>query len=64
LTLYSISFFLIFYIGMYIHIHFVEEKELINRFGNSYREYRKKTPAFFAHPNNWGLFFKFVLGRE
>ncbi|MFX1478091.1 MAG: methyltransferase family protein [Promethearchaeota archaeon] len=64
LTPYSISFFLIFYIGMYIHIHFVEEKELINRFGDSYSEYRKITPAFFVHPNNWGLFFKFILGRE
>ncbi len=62
LTLYSIIFFLILYIGMYIHVHFVEEKELINRFGDSYTEYRKKTPAFFVHPKNWGLFFKFFIG--
>ncbi|MFX1574388.1 MAG: methyltransferase family protein [Promethearchaeota archaeon] len=64
LTLYSVAFFLILYVGMYIHIHFVEEKELINRFGNSYKEYRKKTPAFFVHMKNWGLFLKFILGRE
>ncbi len=63
LTLYSITFFLILYIGMYIHIHFVEEKELINRFGDSYKEYRKKIPAFFAHMKDWGLFLKFILGR-
>jgi len=64
LTLYSITFFLILYIGMYIHIYFVEEKELINRFGDSYKEYRKKIPAFFVHMKDWGLFLKFILGRE
>ncbi|MFW9971455.1 MAG: methyltransferase family protein, partial [Candidatus Odinarchaeota archaeon] len=64
LTLYSIIFFLILYSGMYIHIHFVEDKELINRFGDSYKEYRKKTPAFFVYIKRWGSFFKFILGRE
>jgi len=47
---------------MYVHIHFVEEKELIDRFGDSYREYRNKTPAFFVPPKNWGLFFKYLIG--
>jgi len=61
-TLYSISFYLILYIGMYIHIHFVEEKELIDRFGDSYREYRSQTPAFFVYPKRLGLFFKYLFG--
>ncbi|TFG19061.1 MAG: hypothetical protein EU533_07130 [Promethearchaeota archaeon] len=64
LTLYSIFNFLILYIGIYIHIHFVEEKELINRFGDSYKVYRKKTPAFFVYPKNIIQFFKFILGKE
>ncbi len=64
LNLYSIIFFFILHFGMFIHIHFVEEKELINRFGNSYKEYRKKIPAFFVRPKNWGQFFKFILGKE
>ncbi|MFW9939311.1 MAG: methyltransferase family protein [Candidatus Thorarchaeota archaeon] len=64
LTLYSIIFFLILYFGMYIHIHFVEDKELINRFGDSYNEYRKTVPAFFVQLKNWGQFFKFILGKE
>ncbi len=64
LTLYSISFFLILYFGMYIHVHYVEEKELINRFGDSYVEYRKKTPAFFVHMRDLGSFLNFILGRE
>lgn len=63
-TIYSILFFLILYFGMFIHVHFVEEKELINRFGDSYKEYRKKTSAFFLYPKNWRQFFKFILGKE
>ena len=63
-TLYSIIFFFILYIGMLIHIHFVEERELIHRFGDSYKDYRHKTPAFFVRPKNWGQFFKFILGKE
>lgn len=63
-TIYSILFFLILYFGMFIHVHFVEEKELIQRFGDSYKEYRKKTSAFFLYPKNWGQFFKFILGKE
>jgi protein-S-isoprenylcysteine O-methyltransferase Ste14 len=34
LNIYSIMFFLILYFGMFIHIHFVEERELIHRFGD------------------------------
>ncbi|MFX1407408.1 MAG: methyltransferase family protein [Promethearchaeota archaeon] len=64
LTPYSIIFFLILYFGMYIHIHFVEDKELTNRFGDSYKEYRKTVPAFFVRLKNWGQFFKFILGKE
>ena len=61
-TLYSFVFYLILHGGIYIHIHFVEEKELINRFGDSYKEYRERTPAFYACPKNWGKFFKYLLG--
>lgn len=64
LTVYSILFFFILYFGMLIHIHFVEEKELINRFGDSYKEYRKNVPPFFVRPKNWGQFFKFIIGKE
>ncbi len=63
-TLYSIIFFFILYFGMVIHIHYVEEKELIHRFGDSYKEYRQNVPAFFVRPKNWGQFFKFIIGKE
>jgi len=45
-----------------MYIHFGEEKELMDGFGDSYRDYRNKTNAFFVHPKNWGLFFKYLIG--
>jgi protein-S-isoprenylcysteine O-methyltransferase Ste14 len=64
LTLYSVIFYLVFLVGFYIHIHFVEEKELLVRFGPSYQEYMKKVPAFFVKPNKLGVFLGFLLGRS
>jgi protein-S-isoprenylcysteine O-methyltransferase Ste14 len=62
LTIYSIIFFLIYFLTFYIHIHFVEEKELITRFGSSYQEYIKKVPAFFVSPKKFKILLKFLLG--
>jgi len=42
-------------------VRLVEEKELIERFGNEYIGYRKVTPAFWPRPNNLGKFFHFLL---
>ncbi|MHA1106898.1 MAG: methyltransferase family protein, partial [Promethearchaeota archaeon] len=44
-SLYSIIIYLMLICGMFIHIHYVEEKELIKRFGDSYKEYRKNVHA-------------------
>ena len=51
-------------IGFYLHIHFVEEKELIERFGDSYRGYRSKVPAFFVRPRNMSTFLQFLFNRR
>ena len=64
LNIYSIIFFLIYYLGFFIHIHFVEEKELIQRFGDSYLNYRKQVPPFFVKPKNYYRFLKFVFTRK
>ena len=64
LTLYSVIFFLVYLAGFYIHVHFVEEKELIVRFGSSYQEYMKKVPAFFVKPSKLRVFFGFLLGKS
>jgi len=62
-NLYSILFFIIYYVGLYIHIHFVEEKELVQRFGDSYINYRNEVPAFFVKPKNYFRFMKLIFGK-
>ena len=62
-TLFSFATYVILLIGFYLHVHLVEEKELIQRFGDSYREYRKKVPAFFVSPRNIGTFLRFLFKK-
>jgi protein-S-isoprenylcysteine O-methyltransferase Ste14 len=47
----------------YAHVHFVEEKELIERFGKSYEDYRRKVPAFIIRHQDAGAFLDYLLGR-
>lgn len=63
-NIYTIIFWIIYYLGFYVHIHFVEEKELIQRFGDSYLNYRKEVPPFFVRPKNYYRFLKFVFTRN
>jgi protein-S-isoprenylcysteine O-methyltransferase Ste14 len=63
-SIYSISSFFLVLIGFYIHIMLIEEKELIERFGNSFLDYKKTVPAFFFKPRNTILFIKFLLHLE
>jgi protein-S-isoprenylcysteine O-methyltransferase Ste14 len=60
-SIYSIIYFLIFMIGINIHLKYVEEKELISRFGDSYRKYRKEVPAFFVKLKDLKKYFRFIL---
>jgi protein-S-isoprenylcysteine O-methyltransferase Ste14 len=60
-SIYSIAFFLIFMIGINIHLKYVEEKELIERFGDSYRKYKKEVPAFFVKWRDLKKYFKFIF---
>ena len=62
-TFLSFATYVLLLIGFYVHIHFVEEKELIQRFGDSYRNYRKKVPAFFINPNNLSIFLRFLFEK-
>ena len=36
-----------FLVGINIHLKLVEEKELIERFGEQYKKYRENVPALF-----------------
>lgn len=62
-TLYSVICFGILLSAFAIHVHFVEEKELVERFGPSYQEYIKKVPAFFVKPGKAGIYLRFLLGK-
>lgn len=48
--------------GLTAWVRLVEEKELLERFGTDYAEYRKSTPAFWPRPRDLGKFFRFLLG--
>jgi protein-S-isoprenylcysteine O-methyltransferase Ste14 len=57
----SIAFILFAPLGLFGWIRLVEEKELIERFGQSYLDYRKRVPAFWPRPRDYGKFFRFLL---
>ena len=60
-SVYSIIYFFIFLIGINIHLKFVEEKELIQRFGKDYQEYRKSVPALFFRLKDFKKYFLFIF---
>ncbi|MHA1345459.1 MAG: methyltransferase family protein [Candidatus Heimdallarchaeaceae archaeon] len=63
-SLISVITSIIFILSFSYQIFGIEEKELIERFGEGFKEYRKEVPALIIHPRNWGKFFKFLLGKE
>lgn len=63
-SLYSIIFFVVYLFIFEIHIRKVEEKELIQRFGESFENYRKHVPAILVRPRHWKIYFKFLIGKE
>jgi protein-S-isoprenylcysteine O-methyltransferase Ste14 len=63
-TVFSFIAYLVFLGWFFIHIHFIEERELIQRFGYSYLDYRKKVPAFFVDPKKVGAFLRFLIRRS
>ncbi|MFW9850499.1 MAG: methyltransferase family protein, partial [Candidatus Thorarchaeota archaeon] len=62
-SLYSFTLFIILYICFRIHIH-VEEGELLQRFGEGYKEYMSKVPGLYITPRNLGTYFRFLRGRD
>ena len=60
-SVYSIIYFLIFLIGINIHIRLVEERELIKRFGEIYIKYRENVPAFFVKLKDLKKYFSFIF---
>jgi protein-S-isoprenylcysteine O-methyltransferase Ste14 len=60
LSVYAFTSFMLFVIGISLHLKFVEEKELIERFGQDYRDYQKKVPII-VNLREIPILFKFIL---
>lgn len=58
-SVYSILLFVIVYLIFKVQIR-REERELIERFGDGYAEYREKVPALHVRPRDFRAFFKFL----
>ncbi len=57
----AIAFAILLPLGFISWIRLVEEKELIERFGQSYLDYRKLTPAFWPRWRDLGRFYTFLF---
>lgn len=52
---------LLFSLGLWAWVRLVEEKELIQRFGAAYAEYRKRVPEFYPRLRDLSGFFGFLI---
>jgi protein-S-isoprenylcysteine O-methyltransferase Ste14 len=57
----AITFAILLPLGFTGWVRLVEEKELINRFGQSYLDYREHIPAFWPRLRDTGKFFIFLF---
>jgi protein-S-isoprenylcysteine O-methyltransferase Ste14 len=62
-SIYSILLFVMFYLLFIFQIR-REEIELIERFGDGYREYREKVPALHVRPKDFRKFFRFLTVKQ
>ncbi len=57
----ALAFVLLAPLGLFGWIRLVEEKELIERFGQSYLDYRARVPAFWPRLRDIPTFFRFLI---
>jgi protein-S-isoprenylcysteine O-methyltransferase Ste14 len=57
----AIAFAILLPLGFTGWVRLVEEKELINRFGQPYLNYREHIPAFWPRLHDTGKFFIFLF---
>ena len=63
-SIYSIIYFLIFIIGINLHLKLVEEKELIQRFGEQYIKYRENVPAFLVRFKDFKKYLSIIFKKS
>jgi len=59
LSIYSVVLVLIVFAGLKYHVT-MEESELIERFGESYREYMSEVPGLYVRPKDLRVFMRFL----
>ncbi len=64
LSVYSVVLFVMFFFGLLAHIRLVEERELIERFGDSFVEYQKSVPALHIRLRDLRAYFRFLTRRD
>jgi len=62
-SIYSLIFFVLLMIFLKAFIS-VEERELVERFGESYQEYMREVPGLYVKPRKIGVFLRFLAGRS
>jgi protein-S-isoprenylcysteine O-methyltransferase Ste14 len=62
-SVYSLVLFLMFLLGFMIHIVFVEEKELRERFGEAFIKYQKRVPALRIRLRDLRVYIRFLTKR-
>jgi len=60
---YAFVFWILVLMLFVLHIHFVEDKELVERFGDSFRKYQRRVPSLLVRPRNWGKLILFLFGK-
>ena len=58
---FALTFGLFMPFGMTLWLRLVEEKELLERFGQGYADYRQRVPAFWPRPRAYGKFWRFLI---
>lgn len=62
-SIYSLILFVLLVIFLKAFIA-VEERELVERFGESYQEYMREVPGLYVKPRKIGVFLRFLAGRS
>ena len=63
-SVYSLVLFFMFLVGFLVHIVFVEEKELQERFGEVFIEYQKRVPALRIRLRDLRVYIRFLTKRS
>jgi protein-S-isoprenylcysteine O-methyltransferase Ste14 len=64
LTIYSFVFFLLVGLGFLVHTRRIEDGELVQRFGQPFLDYRRRTPGLYIRRRDLRAYFSFLLGHE